>query len=209
MKLCNMHFPAAVIGIFLAASGAAIALPQPDINIYISLPEGHVSGDSESLGFHIAGLGQAVPVHQLIGDEEDISQQRIANIASSTSKFIEEKTVLSDAIHRLGGDDSVHYPSSNSEFDSLFTTSGKLVVVMFTAEWCGPCRAIAPKFAQYSNRYQKAVFVSADIDKLSTLDQAKNVRSIPTFKFYRDENLVSEFSGASSARLQHYIEANL
>ncbi|PBP24975.1 hypothetical protein BUE80_DR004113 [Diplocarpon rosae] len=204
-----MHFAAAVIGVFLAASGAAIALPQPDINIQVSLPEGHVSGDRENLGFHIAGLEQAVPVHQLIGDEEDTSQQQIANIISSTSQFVEEKTVLNGAVHRFGGEDRVHYPSRNSEFDSLFATSGKLVVVMFTAEWCGPCRAIFPKFAEYSNRYQKAVFVSADIDKLSTLDQVKNVRSIPTFKFYRDENLVSEFSGANPSTLQRTIEANL
>ncbi|CAL3972018.1 unnamed protein product [Diplocarpon coronariae] len=226
-----MRVSSGLIGAFLAASGLAIVLPRPDIRIHISLPEGGAPGDGEKLRVHIDGESllpvcplanvdangrccapdftlRCVPQH-MSGDEEAYSQQRLGEIASATSKSTAGNSVLDDVIHRLVGGDRVRFPSSNSEFDTFFGTPGKLVVVMFTAGWCGPCRFIAPSFADYSNRYADVVFVSVDIDKLGTLPQGSDIHSVPTFKFYRDQNLVSMFSGASQQKLQETIEANM
>ncbi|PVH72851.1 thioredoxin [Cadophora sp. DSE1049] len=98
---------------------------------------------------------------------------------------------------------------SNSEFDTLVDTPDKLVVVDFSAEWCGPCRFIAPKFASVSNEYPQAVFVHVDIDKLSTLPEAQNIRSVPTFRFYKNQSRVAEFAGANENMLKDTIKANL
>ncbi|KAK6582835.1 hypothetical protein PZA11_005243 [Diplocarpon coronariae] len=202
----KMRVSSGLISALLAASGLAIVLPRPDIRIHISLPEGDASGDGEKLRVHIDDPERAVTVPQhMSGDEEAYSQQRLGEIASATSKSTAGKSVLDDVIHRLVGGDRVRFPSSNSEFDTFFGTPGKLVVVMFTAGWCGPCRFIAPSFAEYAD----VVFVSVDIDKLGTLPQGSDIHSVPTFKFYRDQNLVSMFSGASQQKLQETIEANM
>ncbi|KAK0124185.1 hypothetical protein ONS95_009167 [Cadophora gregata] len=105
--------------------------------------------------------------------------------------------------------DKVHHVASNAEYDSLMATPGKLVVVEFSAEWCGPCRAMAPRFAAASNQYSQALFIHVDIDKLSDLPDSKAIRSVPTFKFYKNGAFITDFVGASAEKLKSTIEANL
>ena len=56
--------------------------------------------------------------------------------------------------------------------DSTFQTelasaAAKLVVVDFTATWCGPCKRIAPFFDELSTKYEKAVFLKVNFQKLT------------------------------------------
>ncbi|URD87098.1 hypothetical protein MUK42_28195 [Musa troglodytarum] len=48
----------------------------------------------------------------------------------------------------------------------LASESGKLVVVDFTSSWCGPCRTIAPFFAELANKFTDAIFLRVDVDEL-------------------------------------------
>ena len=49
----------------------------------------------------------------------------------------------------------------------MFSRIIQQVVVMFSASWCGPCRAIAPKFYNCALKYESLVFVSVDVDELA------------------------------------------
>eukprot|EP01080_Neovahlkampfia_damariscottae_P010137 gene10137-2556_t len=59
---------------------------------------------------------------------------------------------------------------NENEFNEAIQTD-KLVVVDFTASWCGPCRYIAPKFSELSNQYENVLFLKVDVDEIPKLPQ--------------------------------------
>ncbi|KAG4440861.1 hypothetical protein IFR05_003674 [Cadophora sp. M221] len=162
-----MHFTTSILGLFLATSGLVAALPQPGINVQIT-----------------------------VLDETGGTKQPM------NENFAKE-------IHSFGGGDRVHHPETGAEYDTLLQTPDKLIVVDFKADWCGPCRAMAPLLSQYSNDYSEAVFIAVDIDKLRNHPEVSGIRSVPTFKFRKNGSPVYEFSGANGKKLKDAIERNL
>jgi len=82
----------------------------------------------------------------------------------------------------------------------------RLVVVDFTATWCGPCQMIAPVFIELSNQYTDVVFLKVDVDQCRNTAQEHRVSAMPTFHFWIDNRKVEEFSGADRNKLKSTIE---
>lgn len=60
-------------------------------------------------------------------------------------------------------------------------------LIKFTAEWCGPCRKIAPLFKDKAAKHWEIInFVEVDIDKADAIATKEGVQSIPYFIFYKD-----------------------
>ena len=111
--------------------------------------------------------------------------------------------------------------SDNSEITQLSDDSfageveqGKgLVVVDFWAEWCGPCRAIAPILEQLATSYAgKMKVAKLDVDQHPRTPMKFNVRSIPTMLFFKDGKHVDTVVGAVpkpalEARIQKHLAA--
>ena len=70
-----------------------------------------------------------------------------------------------------------------SEADFEEAIAKPLVMVKFSAQWCGPCKAVAPIIEKMEPSYPKITFVDVDVDKLSSVAQRFSVTSIPTFVF--------------------------
>ena len=87
----------------------------------------------------------------------------------------------------------------------------KLVVVDFWAEWCGPCRSIAPYVDELATEYEgKAIIGKYNVDDDNALSSEMGIRNIPTILFFKGGKLVDKQVGASSkADLKANIEANL
>lgn len=98
----------------------------------------------------------------------------------------------------------VIHVSSEAEYDKIRASTDRLVVVDFGAEWCGPCKKIAPVFEALAAATPGATFIHVDVDKVRP-DDAEGVSGIPTFKFYKKKSLVHEFSGADQAQLQDTV----
>lgn len=89
--------------------------------------------------------------------------------------------------------------------------SGKVVVVDLWAEWCGPCRSIAPAIEELAAEYEgKAAIGKYNVDEDNELSSEYSVRSIPTILFFKDGKLADKQVGASSkAAIKAKIDALL
>uniref|UniRef100_A0A1A8GXU6 Thioredoxin n=1 Tax=Nothobranchius korthausae TaxID=1143690 RepID=A0A1A8GXU6_9TELE len=96
---------------------------------------------------------------------------------------------------------------NKAEFDTLLSKAGnKLVVVDFTATWCGPCRRIAPLFEKLANEHADVIFVKVDVDDAADVSGACGIRCMPTFQFYKNGEKVHEFSGADEKKLEEKVK---
>ncbi|XP_055833570.1 thioredoxin H-type 1-like [Solanum dulcamara] len=82
----------------------------------------------------------------------------------------------------------------------------KLVVVDFTASWCGPCRFIAPILADIAKKMPHVIFLKVDVDELKTVAEEWNVEAMPTFVFIKEGKEVSRVVGANKDGLLHAIQ---
>lgn len=84
----------------------------------------------------------------------------------------------------------------NSEFEQLIADN-KLVVVDYTATWCGPCRVVAPLIDQLATEYSdRATVVKVDIDQNSDNAKKYGIRSIPAVLVFRDGEVVESLFGS-------------
>lgn len=70
---------------------------------------------------------------------------------------------------------------SVEDFNKLFQSDKKYVFVDFHAQWCGPCKKIAPKIEQLSEQYKNICFCKVDVDQVPELSQQYSVSTLPTF----------------------------
>ena len=94
------------------------------------------------------------------------------------------------------------------DFDTVVMKSTVPVVVDFWAEWCGPCRALAPTLDQLAEANNgKIIVVKVNVDEEPDLAMNFNVQSIPTLLFVKNGELQDQLVGNSPlAKLQEIID---
>ena len=99
----------------------------------------------------------------------------------------------------------------NDENAKELIASGKPVVIDFWAEWCGPCRAIAPSVDELAEEYEGKVIIGKyNVDDDADLSAEYSIRNIPTSLFFNERKLVVKHVGsASKADLEAKIKALL
>ena len=124
----------------------------------------------------------------------------------------------------------VHKVTSAAELDALLSST-KHVVVDFYADWCPPCRAIAPIFSKLADSHSsngRLAFVKVNVDHVNDVAGRYNVSAMPTFVFFQDgvpkgvsvegikgrstvsvtdDGLVDRVRGADRAALEAVVQA--
>ena len=91
--------------------------------------------------------------------------------------------------------------TSESQFDEIVGGARVPVLVDFWAQWCGPCRQVAPEVKKAAhNLAGKAIVLKVDTDALGDLAQRYQVQSIPNFAVFSGGRLVRQRAGAIDHR---------
>jgi thioredoxin 1 len=90
---------------------------------------------------------------------------------------------------------------NEANFEEEVTRSSKPVLVDFWAEWCGPCKLIAPLLDEIAKEKGDAVKVAkVDVDQNQSLSARYNIRAIPTLLFFKDGQLRDQVTGMTSKK---------
>ena len=95
---------------------------------------------------------------------------------------------------------------SDSDFESEVLQSTKPVVVDFWAEWCGPCRMIAPALEEIAGANDKVKIVKLNVDENPRTAEKYGIMSIPTLMLFKNGELASRQVGAApKQKLEQWI----
>ncbi|MDJ0904540.1 MAG: thioredoxin TrxA [Woeseiaceae bacterium] len=106
-------------------------------------------------------------------------------------------------------DNIVH--TNDSNFDADVVNSDKPVLVDFWAEWCGPCKMIAPFIDEAATEYaDKLAVVKLNVDESQNVAAKFGIRSIPTLMLFKDGAVQAQKVGAfSKSQLTEFLDSNL
>ncbi|KAL4351362.1 hypothetical protein GQ457_06G041780 [Hibiscus cannabinus] len=96
-------------------------------------------------------------------------------------------------------------PRWQLHFNSVKETP-KLMVIDFSASWCGPCKFMEPALNDMAARFTDVEFVKLDVDELPDVAQEFGVQAMPTFVLLKNGKEVDRVVGAQKNELEKKVD---
>jgi thioredoxin 1 len=127
----------------------------------------------------------STPVREKIIREEP-SQDTSSTLTTEAKKTDKNETVIDKPLN-----------VSENDFSNTVLKSDKIVLVDFWAQWCGPCKMIAPALKEIAKEYAgKAIVAKVDLDKNQNIASNYKIVNIPTLLFFQNGQIVDVAVGA-------------
>ncbi len=100
---------------------------------------------------------------------------------------------------------------TDESFDSDVLQSETPVLVDYWAEWCGPCKMIAPILEEVSSEYtDKLRIAKLDVDQNQATSMKYGIRGVPTLMLFKEGDIVATHVGAlTKSQLTAFIDGNV
>lgn len=98
--------------------------------------------------------------------------------------------------------------TSDSQLTTLINTN-KTVVIDFHAQWCGPCKVVAPVYEKLSSALSSPgniVFTKCDVDNCQDVAKKYNITAMPTFIIFKEQQEVNRIQGANVPALSQAVQ---
>lgn len=105
----------------------------------------------------------------------------------------------------------MEYQFTSENFDSEVLGSDIPVLVDFYADWCGPCKMMAPVIAKLAQEYEGKLKVGkCNVDDEMDIAEKYRISSIPNMKLFKNGQVAAEYIGAmSESSLREKLDAEL
>ena len=88
---------------------------------------------------------------------------------------------------------------TEKNYEEIVLNSNQPVLLDFWAEWCGPCKMIAPVIDELSEEFKgKAIVAKVNVDESGSLSSKYGIRNIPTLLFIKNGEVVDKHVGAAT-----------
>ena len=94
------------------------------------------------------------------------------------------------------------------DWNTAFQNKNNILLINFTASWCGPCKKLKPELTRLSQdgKYSNVIFYKVDIDECEEIANKLKITSVPTTLLVKNDNIFARISGANLSEITQNLD---